>query len=148
MYFLSTKMKLGDLNGDCDIFSMAGFIMPSKRNCFRIQDQIIKNIKIINISLARPMVTHSVQKKYKKLLSLLTELLISDDDSGEAFREALNQIEKFRLEIKNQFRVYLEKEELDKMGKQLSALHKEAQNRIMELQYSYMASQSKEGKNR
>ena len=48
-------------------------------------------------------------KKYDKLIKYLTELLVSADDTGDAMREALNQIEKFRLEIKIKYRKFLKR---------------------------------------
>ncbi len=35
-------------------------------------------------------------KKYDKLIKYLTELLVSDDDTGDVMREALNQIVKIQ----------------------------------------------------
>lgn len=115
---------------------LVGFVMPSRKNGFSIGGQVIKNIKITDKKLAYPIVFSKVQKKYVKLVSVLTELLTSDDDSGDAFREALNQIEKFRLEIKNKYRSFLKRKELEMMSKQLSVLQKEAATRFCELQNS------------
>ena len=70
--------------------------------------------------------------KYNKLIVKLTDLITSDDDSGDDIREALNQIERFRLEIKNKYRNYLKKVELEKMSKELSTLKKAAEKRYLE----------------
>lgn len=121
-----------------EIINLDGFLMTSRRSGFTINNQVIRDVKVINKNLAYPLVSKKVFNKYRKLLSLLTELLISDDDSGETFREALNQIEKFRLEIKNKYRSYLKQKELEMMSKQLTALKKEAQARLVELQESYL----------
>ena len=72
-----------------------------------------------------------VFKKYDKLILTLTDLLVDDDDTGDSLREALNRIEKFRLEIKIKYRKYLKKKELEKMSKQLIKLKKEAMIRLM-----------------
>ena len=77
----------------------------------------------------------------------LTELLISDDDTGESFRLVLDRIEKFRQEIKNKYRRFLEKKELEIMAKQLSALQKQAKIEFAELQNNLMNS-FEQGKNR
>lgn len=111
-----------------------GYLMPSKRNSFKIQGEMITNICIIDPILAHPVVSKKVTKKYLKLVELLTELLISDDDTGETFHEALTQIERFRQEIKNKYRKYLTKKELEKMSKQLKIFQLEAKTRFIELQ--------------
>ena len=76
--------------------------------------------------------------KYDKLIKYLTELLVSDDDTGDAMREALNQIEKFRLMIKNKYRDFLEQSELEFMSKQLMKLKKIANQKLVEIQNSYL----------
>lgn len=123
------------------------FLMPSRQGGFVILGQNIKTIRIFNVEFARVMVTRLVDKKYKKLVSFVTELLISDDDTGDTFRLALTEMEKFRQEIKNKYRVFLEQEELNLMAKQLSTLQKEAKNLFAELQSSFVNSKSG-GKNR
>ena len=60
------------------------------------------------------------------LHSLISE---SDDEQG-TMREVLDRIEKFRQEIKNKYRSYLEKDELEKMSSQLKVLQKEAKERL------------------
>lgn len=129
------------------IRNLEGFLMPSRSRKFNIQGMDVKNIKIINYELARGLVQDYVSKKYKKLIELLTELLTSDDDTGDTFRIALNRIEKFRQEVKNKYRVYLEKKELEKMSKQLKLLQKQAKLEFSELQNSMMMS-NEVGKNR
>ena len=100
MYSVSKKKKRKKwyVNGE-EVYSLLGFVMPSKKKSFSIGGVSVANIKIVDKDMARPLVSKSVSNKFKKLINLLTELLISDDDSGDTFREALNQIEKFRLEI-------------------------------------------------
>ena len=59
----------------------------------------------------------------------------------------LDRIEKFRQEIKNKYRRFLEKKELEIMAKQLSALQKQAKIEFAELQNNLMNS-FEQGKNR
>ncbi len=125
------KWKFKDFESLCNL---DGFMMTSSRNGFNICDQKITNINVIDIELAKPIVRKFVSTKYKKLIKTLTELLISDDDSGDTFRLALDKIEKFRMEVKNKYRRFLEQKELEIMAKQLSALQKQAKLEFAELQ--------------
>lgn len=131
----SNKGKLVDKT---ELVELTGFMMASKSKVFKINGSDIKEIKVVNKKLANPLVSKKVFKKYNKLIAYLTELLIDDDDSGETFREALNEIEKFRLEIKIKYREFLKQKELEMMSKQLVALQKEAKLRLEEIRASYL----------
>lgn len=142
MYFVCREELSGDVKGQQVFDNLEGFVMASRGRGFNINGDIIRNVKVTKKKLAQVIVTKKVLTKYNKLIALLTELLISDDDTGETFREALNQIEKFRLEIKNKYRDFLKKKELEIMSKQLTALKKEANKKNLELQDSLIASKS------
>jgi len=136
MYSVNTERKL---KGKMDEISIIdGFLMGGSNKTYKIQGSSIRSIKVVNTSLASSMVTDLVMKKYHTLIAYLTELLIDDDDSGDSMREALNQIEKFRLEIKNKYRDFLKKKELELMSKQLLLLQKEATERYMEIRNSFI----------
>ena len=92
------------------------------------------------------MVEKKVSKEYQRLISILMDLLTSDDDTGESLREALNRIEKFRQEIKNKYRHFLKKRELEEMGKQLKLFQQEAQVRFIELQTAIYEMSLQQGK--
>ena len=100
----------------------------------------------LNSLSAHPLISKKVAKEYKKLVATLMELLTSDDDTGETFREALNRIEKFRQEIKNKYRHFLKKKELEEMGKQLQVFKQEANIRFIELQNSLYENTLQQGK--
>lgn len=139
MYTINRKRKLRKekITNLDDLTNVKGFPMASPNKKYKIQGCIIRKINIVNKRLANPLVSKKVLKKYNKLISYLTELLIDDDDSGETFREALNQIEKFRMEIKNKYREFLKRKELEMMSKQLTALKREANKRLLEIAENY-----------
>ena len=136
---ISSKAKF--LNA-CDLEKLAYFLLPSKNNVVIICNEKINNLKIFNLILIHPCVIKIVEKKYKKILADVTELLVSDDDSGDSI--------KFRQEIKNKYRIFLKKEELNFMAKQLSILQKQAKKQLIELQNYLVLSDNnaKSGKNR
>lgn len=142
-----TKIK-GKISDGKSIKSLTGFKMASKNKVFNILNCKIKNIKIMNKDMASILVSEKVKKIYNKLIIYLTNLFIEDDDTGDNYREALNQIEKFRLEIKNKYREYLKKNELSKMSKQLVILQKEATNRLLEIEYFYKTYETERNNNR
>ncbi len=113
-------------------------LVIKKNKVFNIGDYKVSNIVIYSKILGEKVVSSKVMKKYDKLIKYLTELLVSDDDTGDAMREALNQIEKFRLEIKIKYRKILKKKELELMSKQLVKLQKIANERLIEIHNSYL----------
>lgn len=138
MYSVDSKKKnKNKLIDKTEIIELDGFMMGSKNKTFKIDGNEVRDIKVVDTKLASSLVNKQVSKKYEKLINYLTELLIDDDDSGETYREALNQIEKFRQEIKNKYRKFLKQKELEMMSKKLVVLQKEANNRLLEIQNSY-----------
>lgn len=137
MYSVHERNMKGKLE---NVYIFDGFPMGGSNRVYQIHDSSIRSIKVMGPSLASPMVTKLVMKKYQKLVSYLTELLTDDDDSGDSIREALNQIEKFKQEIKNKYRDFLKKKELELMSKQLMILEKEAAVRYMEIRNSFVKS--------
>ncbi len=141
MYSLLKEKRKGKVKRKKELKELKGFMMTSKKG-FTVCGCLVKDLEVLNKKLANGVVTKQVLKKYNKLIALLTELLISDDESGESFREALNHIEKFRLEVKVKYREFLKKKELEMMSKQLTLLKKEADRRMIEIHDAYMAMKS------
>ena len=133
MYSVDNKKNKYKMLDKTELLDIDGFIMGSKNKVFKINGEDIRQIKVVDKKLANSMVTNQVMKKYNKLINYLTDLLSSDDDSGESCREALNQIEKFRVEIKTKYRKFLKQKELEMMSKQLLVLQKTANKRLLEL---------------
>ncbi len=134
MYLITKYKSLGNL----DNLEIKGIPMGSKEKKYDIGGTSVKNIVISNSLLATPIIQRKVMKKYKRLIAYLTELLVDDDSSGDAMREVLNQIEKFRLEITIKYRKFLKQKELEMMSKQLVKLQKIANEKLLEIHNSYL----------
>lgn len=99
------------------------------QDCINVNQMIV-----IQPSFIEKLVHKKLNKRFKHLLSLITILFETDDETGTALKEALNEIEKFRIEVKNKYREYLSKEELKLMAKKLSFLQAEAKKRLVLLE--------------
>lgn len=106
----------------------------------------VNKMILIQPTLIEKLVHKKIDKHFKRLLMLVTMLLETDDETGTALKEALNEIEKFRIEIKNKYREYMTKEELHIMAKKLTILKEEVNQRLMVLNHVY--TQEKTGKSR
>lgn len=138
MFFLNKKKKIKKKINDINLID--GFSMGSKNKVFKIASEKVKGIIVYNSKLINNLVSKKVITIYNKLIAYLTELILNSDDtdSGSAMREALNQIEKFRLEIKIKYRKYLKKKELEMMSKKLVKMQKIANDRLLEIHNSYV----------
>lgn len=117
----------------CRLDTPSGYPMASKNHKFVVSDMEVKNILVIDEEMISTLISKKVKAKYDKLIKTLTELLISDDETGSCFREALNLIEKFRLEIKNKYRYYLKEKELRTMANKLKTMQQIALQKEIEI---------------
>lgn len=145
MYSVSKSNKLNKIMDGFEFVSLEGFTMSSKSG-IKINNQIIRDIKVVDKDFAYIVVYEKVMMKYQKLIDKLTDLITSDDDSGSDLHEALNQIERFRLEIKNKYRSYLKKKDIMKMSRELSALKKEAEKNLIEIQMNIIKRTNSRGR--
>lgn len=107
---LKLKNKKTDINLD-------GYSLPSKKGKFYIEEVEVDNITITDPAISNAFVTNVVIRKYNRLIKKLTEQLVDDEPDGEGL--ILDEIEKFRIEIKNKYRKYLDKKTLEKMARKL-----------------------------
>jgi len=108
-------------------------VTPKKNRPFQDSIQVNKMI-LINESLIQKMIQKKLNKRFQKLLCDVNLLFESDDETGAGLREVLNQLERFKMEVKNKYRKYMEKEELLLLGKKLSILQNEAKLRLYYLE--------------
>lgn len=145
MYIIENrKIKYKLINKDA-LESISGFQFGSNR-VHKIKGHEVAKLIIYNKKLAHPIVAKQVNKKYQKLIAELTDLLISDDDTGRSQMQALTEIERFRQIIKNKYREYLTRKDLEVMSKQLSLMQKTAKSKIIEIQNVLMNNEISKGR--
>ena len=143
MYSIVIKKNKYKLADKKELINLDGFLFGRKTH--KINGVTINNLTIHNKKITHKIVKIQVDKKYDKLIVLLTELLVSDDDSGSGIREALNEIEKFRQIIKNKYREYLTKKDLEAMSNKLTMIKKEANKRLIEIENYFMEDEISKG---
>lgn len=137
-YRINKKHKFSTKNNRLkERLVLTGFLLPSRSKKFVIQDEVVTNICLVNKKLAHPFVSKIVFKKYDKLIKVLTELFVSEDDDDTTMDEVLNRIEKFREEIKRKYRYYLKKKELEEMSLRLRFFQRQAKERQMEAYFTF-----------
>ncbi len=130
MYVVATnkfKNKINYLNDD-----IYKYKIPNKKG-FNINDMDIKNIILYNKKMARPFILKIVNHKFDKLIFSITEEMSDDSNDDDTYKKVLEEIEIFRLLIKEKYRPFLRKNELEKMAKKLKILKTEAMRRLLNL---------------
>ena len=129
---------------------MEGYDLSPKKGV-KIEDAInVNKVVIINPSLANKVAKKKVDIKFRKLLQLLNIVFESDDDTGTAYREGLNEISKFRLELLTKYKKHLEEEQFELTEKKLGLLEHELKIRLFYLEQNYQNNyyNNMEGKSR
>lgn len=88
-------------------------------------------VSIYSLEIQKIFISNKVYHKYLKLLKLVNFYLNSDDDTGTAYSEALNEMEGFRQLVKNKYRAYLLDKTLKEMSLELSEKVREAKRRLI-----------------
>ena len=76
-------------------------------------------IHVVDYIIKKEMLKKQLAKKLDKLMFLLKFYLESDDDSGVAYQEALNEINKFREILRNKYRKLMNEEMLESINNEL-----------------------------
>ncbi|MDO4996065.1 MAG: hypothetical protein Q4E69_02690 [Bacilli bacterium] len=129
------------------LIDIDGFLMKSKKG-YKVKGEVINNIKVVNTKLANFPIEYELMKKYDKLCEKLVDLLADDDDSGDSYREALNQIERFKLELKNRYLAYVDKKMAQNMNTILKEMKLKAEGKLLEMQINYYKNEMENGKSR
>lgn len=114
----------------------SSILFGNQNKKYKICSTDITNILIYDKKLGHAIALKQVEKRYKKLLNVLTELLVDDSADGTSLMEALNQIEKFRQMIKNKYRRFLKQQELKEMSSKLVILQQQAYKGINDIDYN------------
>ena len=107
-----------------------GYDISPKKNA-KIEDAInVNKIVIINPTLANKVAKKKLDIKFRKLVELLNTIFESDDDTGDAYHQGLNEVEKLRQELVDKYKKHLENDEYDTMDKKLGILEHELKVRL------------------
>lgn len=135
-YVVDKKKKKKD---SVKVITIEGYNLSNKKNKFYIKGESVSNIVVTNEELVKRLINYKVDKKYKQLIDEATSLLI-DDDNDDNTTLILDHVEKFRQEIKNKYKKYLEAEKLRLMAKQLTVIKKEVAAKEIAIRESYLES--------
>ena len=127
--------------------NMEGYDLSPKKNV-KIKDAInVNKVVIINPTLMNKVANKQINLKFKKLLQLISIIFETDDETGSAYREGLNEISKLRLEAKTKYYKYMKEEEAEIIEKKLDILEQELRTRLFYLEQSFQYNYNNQNEN-
>jgi len=118
----------------------------------KFQDAInVNRMILINPSLIEKMVDKKIKRRFDYLINLLSIVYENDDDTGAGLKLALDEAEKFRMELINKYKQYMNEEKLKLLLKKIAILEDELYLRmqyIMNKEFYMEPEEKVEGKSR
>ena len=129
-----------------------GYDISPKKDT-KIMDAInVNKVVIINPTLASKVAKKKIDIKFRKLVGLLNIIFESDDETGDALKKGLDEVEKLKSELYNKYKKHLEESEFDTMEKKIGLLEHELKIRLFyinkELEYQQQLEETKGRKSR
>ncbi len=107
-----------------------GYNITPKKNV-RFEDAInVDKMILINPTLIEKMVDKKVKRKFNYLINLMSIVCDSDSGDSDGLYLAKNEAEKFRMELLNKYKKYIDEQKFDLLEKKLSILEDELDLRI------------------
>ena len=122
-----------------DYKSTDGYKLKAKKKQNFMDTIQIDEVIIIKPSLIDKMVNKKISKKFERLINMIQIVCDNEDDdaTGEGYRIALNEAEKFKMELWNKYKKFLSKQKLDLMTKKIEILEDELKLRLNVLMDSF-----------
>ena len=101
-----------------------------------VRDLHLSNVLIVNDDLIDQYMMKRINNRFKKILEYIASIYEDDDDdTTDSLMKALNQVEKFKMELINKDRKYIEKEHIELISKKVKIIEKELQDKMYEMAY-------------
>ena len=101
-----------------------------------VKDLNLSNVLIVNDDLIDQYMMKRINNRFKKILEYIASIYEDDDDdTTDSLMKALNQVEKFKMELINKHRKYIEKEHIELISKKVKLIEKELQDKMYEIAY-------------
>ena len=113
-----------------DYKSEDGYKLKAKKKQNFMDTIQIDEIIIIKPSMIDKMVNKKISKKFDRLINMIQIVCDNDDETGEGYRIALNEAEKFKMELWNKYKKFLSSQKLELMIKKIEILEDELKLRL------------------
>ncbi len=118
-----------------DYDKINGYNLKAKKNYNFFDDINVSRVIIINPSFSEKIAKKKMRMKFEKLLTMM-QIVCEDDDTGEGLDIVLDEANKFKMELINKYRKYVEEEELELMYKKIEIVERELKLRKKAIEYT------------
>lgn len=118
-----------------DYDNIDGYNLTAKKNYNFFDNMNVSRVIIINPSFCETIAKKKMKHKFERLLTMM-QVVCEDDDTGEGLDIVLDEANKFKMELINKYRKYIEEEELELMFKKIEIVEKELNLRKKAIEYT------------
>ena len=118
-----------------DYDKIDGYNLKAKKNTNFFDDINVSRVIIINPSFSEKIANKKMDAKFERLLTMMN-IVLEEDETGEGLDIVLNEANKFRMELLNKYRKYIEAEKLELMLKKIEIIEKELGLRRKAIEYT------------
>lgn len=105
------------------------------KNKFKKRNTIdVTKVVFMSPTLIEKILNKKIDKEYKKILYLVSEIATDDSDDTGRMIGVLNQVELFKSIIRKKYSKYMTDTQTDKILKRLNLMGKEIKRRIFEIE--------------
>ena len=126
----------------------SGFDVCPKNNIKKGNTINVNKVIFMSPTLIEKLLKKKIDREYKKILALLTEVATDDSDDTGKLAIALNEVELFKSIIKKKYIKFMEEKKSEQLLKRLSLMSKELKRRIFEIEEEKLLKNQIGGKSR
>ena len=112
-----------------NVDTIKGFDITPK-NSIKYDGIVVNKMVIVNPSFVEKIVKRKIKLKLEKYLKLIISL-IDDDSSGDAYREALNDLTRYKSILDHKYKKYLDERYLNVLMKKIQVVEYELKSKIL-----------------
>ena len=118
-----------------DYDKIDGYNLKAKKNTNFFDDINVSRVIIINPSFSEKIANKKMDAKFERHLTMMN-IVLEEDETGEGLDIVLNEANKFRMELLNKYRKYIEAEKLELMLKKIEIIERELGLRRKAIEYT------------
>lgn len=125
-----------------------GFDVNPKNRVKKGNSIDVSKVIFMSPTLIEKLLKKKIDREYKRILILLTEVAADDSDDTSKLSIALNEVELFKSIIRKKYSRFMEEAKTEQLIKRLNLMSKELKRRIFEIEEEKLYNNNLGGKSR